>query len=304
MIKYIYLDTSYLQKWQSKNLLPEEIRFLDHLKDNDEYKFVLSFTHISEIMSRDDKDKALKLAVFLDELPKVWMRSSSYLTDMEIKQAHQSFRGFPPMNLSPFTDHFKDFFESSPSLSGDPRILEDRLTANNMKIIDLVEGAHSQFKIYDSNYLNSNYINGWVDSNHKILHECSKTKEKLKKITLERNLEKAIKQLSPSLNKAIVKDFIIFLLGNLELIPSFLFLNYVLFNALNNKTKKWKESHIGDLVHMEALPYVDILTVDKDAYEQYLQTKKYIEKKFVKINYMCRVYKNIKSLIDSFSHEL
>lgn len=104
----IYLDTSHLQKWQQLKLPSTELLKLNKLRDLDKNQFVLSLSHIIDICKREDEDKIMELAKFLDQLPKIWIPNIDILRYVEIKNAINNFKSHTLNIINPYTNDFID----------------------------------------------------------------------------------------------------------------------------------------------------------------------------------------------------
>jgi hypothetical protein len=107
----IYLDTSHLQKWQQGTLSQPEILILNKLKDSQSHKFVISLTHIFDIIDREDQERLLELAKFLDQLPIIWLRNAVELKRREIKNAIGYFKNGTFSRIEPFVNDYIDTME-------------------------------------------------------------------------------------------------------------------------------------------------------------------------------------------------
>jgi hypothetical protein len=75
-----------------------------------------------------------------------------------------------------------------------------------------------------------------------------------------------------------VDEFINWLIKNPSLIPSIWCQYYTQQFMHRNTQMVWQKSHIDDLNHLAALPYVDYLSVDKQIYAFTIQALKFAKR--------------------------
>lgn len=112
--EYLSWYTSHLQKWQQKTLSVKELSILNNLKNSGQHSFVLSLAHIFDITDREDKQKVIEIAQFLDSLPKIWLRNAVDLKREEIKTALRCYETNQKLIINPFVTDYIDALEPEP----------------------------------------------------------------------------------------------------------------------------------------------------------------------------------------------
>jgi hypothetical protein len=265
----IYLDTSHLQKWQQETLPASDILALNKLRDSGKNTFVLSLAHIYDITDREDEEKAIAIARFLDQLPRKWLRNAVDLKREEMKNAINCF-GKPIQLINPFLDDYVDALEPDPSTT-----LSIRLIYRGSSIERIVTDLVSTELRERQGSLTTEKLHNWSHNNAALISNMAQPQIKNREMqsNLRRVLRDDINQfnLSEAIAKATVTDrvidpidtFIAWIIKNPMLISSILCPYYAEHFMLRNTTMSWKKSHIDDLTHLFALPYVDYLSVDK-----------------------------------------
>lgn len=280
----IYLDTSHLQKWQQKTLSVKELSILNNLKNSGQHSFVLSLAHIFDITDREDKQKAIEIAQFLDSLPKIWLRNAVDLKREEIKTALRCYETNQKLIINPFVTDYVDTLEPEPDTALTVRLLGrgssiERIISNLMD--NSPQGLESKLK--------KDYLQQWAHNNAILISKISDNQIKIKEmqINLRRVLkddiqkfklnDDAIKIVVTKLNKIIdpIDEFINWLMKNPHLIASIWCPYYTQHFMHRNTTLTWKKSDIDDLNHLAALPYVDFISVDKQIYSHAIQALKF-----------------------------
>lgn len=278
----IYLDTSHLQKWQQGTLPPQDIAQLDTLKDSGNHTFVLSLAHIYDIIDREDASNAIAVARFLDLLPRKWLRNAVDLKREELKNAITCFNK-EISQIDPFLPDYVDTLEPDPSTTLAIR-LEYRGSSIERIVTDLVstniserQGSLTKERLYDWSHNNAALI---VNMDNRDI------KNKDMQSNLRRVLRDDINQFSLSediartviVEKIIdpIETFISWLIKNPLVVSSILCPYYAEHFMLRNSAMVWKKSHIDDLTHLAALPYVDYLSVDNQMLNYSLQALKFL----------------------------
>jgi len=283
MTCYIYLDTSFLQKWQNKTLSQRSMTYLNGLRNSEDYFFVLSFIYIDELCKRKDHNKALEIAKFLDTLPIIWLKNSVELEYLDIRKASNKFLNYLDLNLSPFCRDYIDTHKSTLTS------LQMNHPFKGSSIVDIVSCLLENQKLKAMKCDDPETIKKWgrnetqyiEDNTQEHLNKQQKLALKNKLITNEfKNcLKKKVKEVKENFNLNYeCKDFINYLFENLHLIPSFS-INYFTekrAHAFQNRDKE--PNDLCDLVHLYALPYVDLILCDNNTCEQVIQAIKYIKK--------------------------
>jgi hypothetical protein len=284
---YIYLDTSHLQKWQQGTLSPSEISILDKLKASSSHKFVISLNHIFDITDRENPPRVLELAKFLDQLPLVWLRNPVDLKQQEIKNSINYLKKIDALGIKPFVNDYIDTMELE--ISSALAIALHRRGASIETIMkDILSGSLEERK----GTLTIEQLRTWADANAVLINGMSNPEVK------EKQMQKNIRRvLSEDVNKfnlvkdaidaigtlksdqnCTLNDFVNHVIKNPHLIPSIWCAYYTQHFMHRNTGLHWKKSHLEDLNHLAALPYVDYLSVDAQIYEYSMQALKFAKR--------------------------
>ncbi|OEH46217.1 hypothetical protein lpari_02555 [Legionella parisiensis] len=277
----IYLDTSHLQKWQQGTLSNDDLNTLNKLKSSGKHSFVISPVHIFDITERTDTNKAIEIGQFIDHLPKKWLRNSVDLKRVEIKDALKNFKKEEKSQVNPFVDKFINTFEPNEST------LKLRLDYSNasMEIIIshlLINGPQQPPLSCQKQNLET-----WASTNYDLVTALSSPQNRDKEMqrTFRRSLKKMIsdRELLDSVIEAVtfkssnmpeeplesstvflnpLDIFIEWLIKKPSLIPS-IWCPYYTQHYMHRTDLTWKISHIYDLAHLAALPYVNYLSIDR-----------------------------------------
>jgi hypothetical protein len=280
---YIYLDTSHLQKWQQGTLTSHEINLLNKLQNSGNYEFVISIAHIIDITDQKDSSRICDMGNFIDQLPKKWLCDS--LEEKEIKSAIRLYRTGQMNQINPFVSDFVDI------LKGD--VLNIRIKSRDKSLKEIFQELAS-CNIHKTSNLNDKVIRRWTDNNHYLL-DIMKSPEKKEKNILN-NLVQVLKNkitnfnLYEEISDAVISktmrivspidEFIYWVMGRPSLIPSILCPYYTMHSMLRNKGMPWKKSHIDDLIHLQALAYVDYLSTDNQICSFIMEAEKLAKKHF------------------------
>lgn len=285
-LKYIYLDTSHLQKWQQEKLESHELNILDEMSNSDEYIFVLSRSHLIDISGRDDNENIIKLAKHIDRLKTTWFSPEKTL-HQEFKSAIKSYSSKTTVPIHPWADDFVDIItlESCSAL----QVTQSYRGAPVEQILrDL-----ARYKIEAStDLLSEDRIKHWGSINSELICELNKTNKSHVK-AIKENFLRVLKdvvessaELTSMINEAVInkkvvseqsKQFIIvdtplveftnWLNNNPLLVPS-LYIPYVVQHEMfrqmfRDKLKNFKHSDFQDLDHISAIPYIDYISLDR-----------------------------------------
>jgi len=295
---YIYLDTSHLQKWQQGTLTSHEISLLNGLKDSGKCEFVLSIAHINDITDQKDTNRICEMGKFIDQLPKKWL--SVDIEKKEMENAIEYYRTGQTNQINPFVSDFIDI------LKGD--VLNIRIIARNKQLEKIFKELAS-YNIHGASNLSDEGLRFWAGNNQTLLDILKSPANKEKKILnnlkqkLEENITKfklheSVADAVISKTKSIVSPadvFINWIMDKPLLIPSILCPYYTMFSMLRNKGMPWKKSHIDDLIHLQALAYVDYLSTDNQIYSFIKEAEKSAKKHF-SINWNKKLISSIKQI--------
>lgn len=297
----IYLDTSHFQKWQQSTLPSEDIIALNTLRDSGNHTFILSIAHIFDITDREDGDKAIAVARFLDQLPRKWLRNSVDLKREELKNAISCF-GKDISLINPFVPDYVETLEPEPETALTIRLVY-RDSSIEKIVTDLVSGDIAERQ----GSLTKEKLHDWSHNNAILLSKMGDAQVKNKEMqsNLRRVLRDDINQfrLSGAIANAVIAEksinsietFIGWLIKNPFLISSIWCPYYTEHFMLRNTTMTWEKSHIDDLTHLAALPYVDYLSVDNQMQKYTLQALKFL-KRHIPNNWASRLITSINEI--------
>lgn len=240
-MKYIYLDTAHLLKWQNGNLEKEVENKLSMLVASEEYLFVISDLHIVEMTHRTDRAKVKDVLIFLNNLPSVpCVQLAIDIFSLEIIQAGKKFNGESDLSVPIFGEK------------------NERILENDIDKFLLAYSA--QNAIHEE--LNSLI----VDKRAEILD----ISERLDKQQFLRHVHKqfklrlrmAIKMSEIDINEDALIDFI---MQDVNLVPSLRINFYATAYLYRDKNKEVSINDWFDILYYSSIPYVDYYSLDREA---------------------------------------
>ena len=261
---HIYLDLSHLHKWHTESLPKEDLDFLNQATGQKEVAFVLSSTHIDEILQRGDKKSAIELAGFLDGLPHTWIRGRSELIPREVKEAFAAFqKGEASQGVTtPFVGSYRD-----------------TLKRLDLEVYMSLEGKNLQIQVEGllkagGGELNRKFretlekgVKPWSMVNRGLIEKMgNRRKESVKRfkdVAIGHLSDGVVRQLSGLTNEDPRYLFIEQLVEHPEWTPSFWLTFFAQHELLADTGQEWEASHLPDFNHLMAVPYVNQITVDR-----------------------------------------
>jgi len=187
-------------------------------------------------------------------------------------------------SINPFVTDYVETLDPDPCTSVKIRIdyrgssIEKFVTELISSDITKQQGSVTKEKLHNWAHINTDLIskmpNNQVKNKKMQENLCRVLKDDIKRFNLFQDIAEAV------IKDAIIDpidEFISWLIKNPLLISSMVFPYYTQHFMHKNVTMEWKKSHIDDLSHLAALPYVSYLSVDNQIKSYALEALKYSE---------------------------
>lgn len=258
----VYLDTSHLQKWCQRTLEDVELVFLDGLRENEEYTFVLSNVHIAEVTARLHHDAALDTGRFLDTLRHKWLRLSNDIFSLEIGEAFEAFKnGSAPRRINTFVAAYVDTLVALD--------LENYIAYRRTSIEQIISDLLGQ---QDITLSGSDAWEARLSTWSRVQWRINKLMENWR-VSVKRRYGDVTAQILTNRHAQGYAElgerdqaFINALLEKPEWTPSHWITFHSQHQCHRNIGYLWLASDISDVTHLAALPYVDHMTLDRRWY--------------------------------------
>lgn len=266
---HIYLDLSHLHKWHTESLPKEDLDFLNQATGQKEVTFVLSSSHIDEILQRDDTKSAIAIAGFLDGLPHTWIRGRSELIPGEVKEAFAAFqKGEASQGVTtPFVGAYRDTLRGL-------KDLETYMFFEGKSLQFQVEGmlkagTGESHRIFRETLEKG--VKPWSMVNRGLIEKmANRRKESVKRfkdVAIGHLSDGRVRELSGLTDTDPRYLFIEQLVEYPEWTPSFWLTFFAEHELLADTGQEWEASHMPDFSHLTAAPYTDHITVDRQIYD-------------------------------------
>lgn len=255
-MKYLYLDTAQFLKWQNQTLDKATIKHLNNISERNDFLFVISDIHGIEIANKSERWQVIEDFKFLQDKRCVEILPSLELFRCEILHALSVFEGKQSIMI-PFTPIAEDYF--SPKNVDKMLLSYQNLQKERYRLITYIKS-------------NSSKACNAADIPSKGIFKKNLSNKFRERLLLEIG--------SANINLSNKDAFVNFIMKNPSLMPSLKLNFYALaYYFRNAKTKSVEINDWLDILHMNAAPYVDYFSGDREACTRLQNTSKAINVK-------------------------
>jgi hypothetical protein len=240
-MKYIYLDTSQLLKWQNRTLDEASLERLDRISSSDGYNFVISDIHGVEISNKSERNQIIDDFKFIGGLRCIELLSAFDLFEYEVLHALDKFNGKEGI-LYPFRKIEGNYFS------------HDNI---NESLLSYEQQQHYHQSLNDT-----------IISNPTMTTLATGVSKGIFKKTLREAFKERLKIaiIQSNTNITDMDELTAFILKDRCLAPSLKLNFYTLLYLFRNvKTKLITINDWFDILHFNAAPYVNYFSGDRES---------------------------------------